>query len=63
MYEVVLFIVQQYVGDLPNDQIQQLLQPPHRLHGNPIASFPIQPTAIQLPTKSSTFLVMHRRVI
>ena len=65
MYEVV-FIVQQYVGDLPNEQIQQLLQPPHqilRLHRNLIASFPILPTGIQLPTKSSTSLAMPRRVI
>ena len=65
MYEVV-FIVQQYVGNLPNEQIQQLLQPPHqilRLHSNLIASFPIPPTAIPLPTKSSTFLAMRRRVI
>ena len=65
MYEVV-FVVQQYVGDLLNEQIQQLLQPPHQIlrpHSNLIASFPIPPTAIQLPTKSSTSLAMPRRVI
>ena len=65
MYEVV-FIVQQYVGDLLNEQIQQLPQPLHqilRLHSNLIAGFPIPPTAIQLPTKFSTFLAMRQRVI